>query len=185
MVSGSVPAPEPSVQPITDDDFIQTTESLHAEVALARADSTMRQEELEDQEQRMQSSDPLLEPLPAPGTEEHEERSKEALFVGIFDAARHNKHTQVSEMLLRGADPDMRDEHGNTPLIIAVQNGNKKISKALLRRGANVNFQNHQGNTALHYAYKFGYTSLGQYLLSKGADDGIHNIRGRTCYEES
>lgn len=56
----------------------------------------------------------------------------------------------------RGVPVDVRDKHGNTILIIACQNGNKRILKAALRRGADVNAANASGNTALHFCYAFG-----------------------------
>jgi ankyrin repeat protein len=47
----------------------------------------------------------------------------------------------------------VRDEYGNTILVIACQNGNKRIAKAVLRRGADINARNYRGNTPLHYCY--------------------------------
>ena len=35
-----------------------------------------------------------------------------------------------------------RDEHGNSPLMVACQNGHKRISKLLLDLGAGINVQN-------------------------------------------
>ena len=104
-------------------------------------------------------------------------------FKEIFARVRMNKYSEVYDMLRSGCSADMRDEHGNTPLIISLQNGHKRITKLLLRKGANLDAQNHQGNTPLHYAFKYGYTALGEYLLAKGADDTVRNVRGQTPYE--
>ena len=52
-----------------------------------------------------------------------------------------------------GLPVDVRDNYGNTILVIACQNGNKRVAKAVLRRGANINARNHKGNTPLHYCY--------------------------------
>jgi ankyrin repeat protein len=63
---------------------------------------------------------------------------------------------------------DVRDEYGSTLLIIACQNGNKRVAKQVLRRGADINCRNYKGNTPLHYCYQYGYgDTLGQYLISK------------------
>ena len=75
------------------------------------------------------------------------------------------------------------DEHGNTLLILAAQQGNKRMIKFLLRRGANMNTQNFAGNSCLHYAYAYNHEALGQYLESKGADHSLLNSSGLTCYE--
>jgi hypothetical protein len=75
------------------------------------------------------------------------------------------------------------DDHGNTLLILAAQQGNKRMVKFLLRRGANMNLQNFAGNSPLHYAYAYNHEELGQYLESKGADNSLLNASGLTCYE--
>ena len=73
---------------------------------------------------------------------------------------------------------DVQDEHGNTLLLLAAQQGNKKIVKALLRRGANIHVQNQQGNSVLHYCFTYSFESLGEYFISKGADDSLVNAAG-------
>ena len=76
------------------------------------------------------------------------------------------------------------DGHGNSLLITAAQNGNKKASKILLRRGANINIRNNKGNTALHFALHFGYkNSIGELLLANGADSTIRNNNGKLCFD--
>ena len=78
---------------------------------------------------------------------------------------------------------DAKDENGNTLLLVAAQNGNKRISKLLLRKGAKINAQNLRGNTVLHYTRAYKFSELFEYFLSKGADDSITNGDGLTCYE--
>ena len=100
---------------------------------------------------------------------------------------RHNKVeelcTDLDNVELR-VNIDRQDEQGNTLLMVACQNNNKKIVKALLRRGANTNVRSLTGDTALHHAFGLSYTDLGEYLVAKGgADDSILNCKGLTCYE--
>ena len=45
----------------------------------------------------------------------------------MFRAARHGKHKELKALLDRGIPPNMADQHGNTILIIACQNGNKRV----------------------------------------------------------
>jgi ankyrin repeat protein len=76
------------------------------------------------------------------------------------------------------------DGKGNTLLIIACQNSNKRMVEMLVARGANVNHQNAVGNTALHYCMSFDPEGqIGSYLISHGADDSIENIEGLTPYD--
>lgn len=126
----------------------------------------------------------------------------------VFSYARHGRCEEMERLFSKGLPVDVRDAYGSTVLIIACQNGNKRVAKAVLRRGANINARNHKGNTPLHYCYhcKFygpviffftvflifillfavfgvadGYgDSLGQYLISKGADADARNNAGKT-----
>ena len=75
------------------------------------------------------------------------------------------------------------DSHGNTLLLLAAQQGSKRMCKFLLRRGANINAQNLAGNTVLHFCFTYSHTELGKYLMQRGADDSILNSDGLTCYE--
>ena len=79
--------------------------------------------------------------------------------------------------MLKGVDPDSRDNYGNTILIVACQNGNKRIAKLSLRYGSKINLFNIMGNTALHFCYEYKYFDLAEYLISKGANQNIKNIR--------
>ncbi|KAJ8608292.1 hypothetical protein CTAYLR_010383 [Chrysophaeum taylorii] len=90
----------------------------------------------------------------------------------------------IERLLARGVPPNVRDEHGNTILIIACQNGLKRVAKAALRHGADINAVNARGNTGLHFCFAYGYgDTLGQYLMSKGADPNVVNNSGLNCYE--
>jgi ankyrin repeat protein len=71
----------------------------------------------------------------------------------IFSFARHGRCEEIERLFNRGLPADVRDEFGNTLLIIACQNGNKRVAKLVLRRGANINARNYKGNTPLHYCF--------------------------------
>jgi len=45
----------------------------------------------------------------------------------MFLAARHGKHKELKALLDKGIPPNIADQHGNTILIIACQNGNKRV----------------------------------------------------------
>lgn len=71
----------------------------------------------------------------------------------IFSYARHGRCDDILRSFSRGVPVDIRDEVGNTMLIVACQNGNKRVIKTVLRNGANINIKNYKGNTPLHYCY--------------------------------
>jgi ankyrin repeat protein len=71
----------------------------------------------------------------------------------IFSFARHGRIEEIEKLLHKGVPVDVRDQYGNTLLITACQNGNKRVAKAVLRRGADINSRNFKGNTPLHYCY--------------------------------
>lgn len=107
-------------------------------------------------------------------------------FEELSSYVRHSKYREIEEVM-NSPDftlpVDFQDESGNTLLLIAAQNGVKRISKLLLRRGGSINKQNMAGQTVLHYAQGYGFMDLFEYFMSKGADDSIKNADGLTCYE--
>jgi ankyrin repeat protein len=102
----------------------------------------------------------------------------------VFSQARNGRIKRVEESLNMGFSLEAEDEKGNTLLLVACQNSNRRLVEMLLVRGANINHQNAQGNTALHYALAFDASGqLGEYLIERGADDTIDNIEGLTPYD--
>jgi hypothetical protein len=102
----------------------------------------------------------------------------------VFSLARHNRYDDVADLLDKGVPVDVQDAFGNTILLIACQNGLKRMAKLALRKGCDINMQNYKGNTALHFCYAYGYgDSLAAYLIDKGADDTIRNADGFLPHE--
>jgi hypothetical protein len=60
----------------------------------------------------------------------------------LFRKIRHNKVADVEPIVKAIGNVDERDEHGNSPLMVACQNGHKRMSKLLLEMGAGINVQN-------------------------------------------
>ena len=87
-------------------------------------------------------------------------------------------------LLNRGVFVDSRDSTGNTPLMVACQNGHMGVCQMLVEQArAGLDLKNNKGNTALHFCFAFGFRSLGEYLIAKGADEFATNVDGLTCYE--
>ena len=58
----------------------------------------------------------------------------------------------MKSLLERGANPNLGDADGDTPLHGAAQRGNVKVLQMLLAAGANPNAKNKAGGTALMWA---------------------------------
>ena len=97
---------------------------------------------------------------------------------------RNNRIKRVREALNAGFDLEAADETGNTLLLVACQNVNRKVVEMCVERGANINAQNRAGNTPLHFAMAYDPEgALGEYLIDKGANDMLENKLGLSPYD--
>jgi len=60
----------------------------------------------------------------------------------------------VRKMIAAGADVDVTDLNGSTPLMLAVESGNKSVVRVLLEQGANPLVTNHTGVSSVSLAVK-------------------------------
>ncbi|NOK06149.1 ankyrin repeat domain-containing protein [Myxococcus sp. CA006] len=60
----------------------------------------------------------------------------------------------------RGANPDLADEGGNTPLHTAARNGHAEVIELLLTGGADARRRNAAGESAADRAHQQGHTKL-------------------------
>jgi ankyrin repeat protein len=85
-------------------------------------------------------------------------------------------------MLAKGANPNLRDKDGNSPLIAAAQLGFPEGIAALIEGGANVNLSNNSGETPLIIAVQRHDMGTVRLLLTAGADAKIaDHIAGMTA----
>mmetsp|Transcript_19989 Transcript_19989/g.24240 ORF Transcript_19989/g.24240 Transcript_19989/m.24240 type:complete len:139 (-) Transcript_19989:190-606(-) len=125
---------------------------------------------VEQEELARQNRDQPSEPIPEVET--------------VFSQIRNGRYNRVEKALDLGYEANDTDSHGNSALIIAAQNLNKRICDLLLNRGANINHQNSQGNTAMHYAMSYDPEgTLGEFLIGRGADDTLENQLGLSPYD--
>ena len=81
---------------------------------------------------------------------------------------------------LAGAeDVNLKDEQGQTVLMLAAQNGSLDHLKALLAGGAELNAKDENGNTALMFAANKGHADCLKALLAAGAERQNHGQPGR------
>ncbi|RFU26911.1 hypothetical protein B7463_g9427, partial [Scytalidium lignicola] len=90
-------------------------------------------------------------------------------------------HEAVVKLLLeKGADVNMVDEDGRTPLFYAVQLEYKTIIKLLLEKGADLEMKDYNGWMPLFYAVKYGRKAIVKLLLENDADLNVEDKYGQT-----
>lgn len=106
------------------------------------------------------------------GHEDHEDEEKIGRGLGLQDI--------VELLLTNGADVDLTNERGETPLHRAVNTGNTGIVEMLLEAGAQVNAKTNTKITPLHVAAYKGIRGIVEMLLEAGAEVNAVATKGRT-----
>lgn len=87
----------------------------------------------------------------------------------------------LQRQLALGADINMKNEDGFSPLHCAVRNGQSAMVGFLLKAGANVNQQSQfKGNTPLHFSVLQDDSTITEKLLLAGADLTVRNKKGES-----
>jgi uncharacterized protein len=85
----------------------------------------------------------------------------------------------VGFLLSRGADPNIGDSNGDTPMMIAASIGFEEAATQMLRRGARVDAANRRGETALTVAVQQRQPRVVELLLLAGANpDKADHVTG-------
>lgn len=80
----------------------------------------------------------------------------------------------VQALLAAGADVHLKDQCGETALMMAAKGTDVGITKMLLESGAAVDERSNDGETALIMAVKYGPAEQVRFLLDRGADPNTH-----------
>lgn len=75
---------------------------------------------------------------------------------------------------------EVRDSHGNVPLIWAAKNGHSTLLHLLLDEGAAIGAENHEGVTALYWAANNGHAACVELLIKSGANCSPRDKAGWT-----
>ena len=91
----------------------------------------------------------------------------------------------VKVLLDGGVDPNVRDEFGSTPLLIASEKGNIKVLGELIVAGADVNVHNNNGLTPILAAIMANSVEAVRILRSHGAKAKVRDDTGTTPLVEA
>ena len=97
----------------------------------------------------------------------------------IFDSITTNNVEQISSLLVNGISPNIRDQSGNSALLVAANAGRMDVVRLLLKNHADPNLGTAQGITALKRAGMEHYDIVTA-LLDAGADPNRCDERGIT-----
>ena len=89
---------------------------------------------------------------------------------GLHIAVRNRNANWVGFLLARGADPNLGDANGDTPLILAARRGFVEAVARMLMKSPDVDRTNKLGETALIAAVQQRQAGIAKMLLEAGAD---------------
>lgn len=101
----------------------------------------------------------------------------------LIKAITGNKIKESYFLIVNGADINVQNKYGGTPLIFAI--GKKKddmedMAKFLISKGANINVRGMQGKTPLMFANSYNKNEIAQILIDSGADINAKDDDGWT-----
>jgi ankyrin repeat protein len=113
-------------------------------------------------------------------------------FLLVRDFAGHKKYTDlitaavyghidsIKKIIEEGADINMTDNDGDSPLHRACLSSREQAVSFLISHGATVNSRSNNGQSPLHYAAYAGNNKIVKLLIEAGADINMMSIHGQT-----
>ena len=105
-----------------------------------------------------------------------DDRDKEILHLVVT----RGYYNEAKILIEKGANIELKDRYGYTPLEVAVHNGHISIVKLLIEKGSKINDQNGWKETPLHFALKRNKKEIIELLLQNGANMDLKNEDGKT-----
>jgi len=91
------------------------------------------------------------------------------------------RHDVMLSILSKGADPDLVNSLGHSPLDIAIEMLDFKAVEVLHRMQADINIKDKYGRTYLMHAARVGFFPVVEYLVSNGALVNEQDVKGHTA----
>lgn len=96
-------------------------------------------------------------------------------------AIQNNAELDIVRLLLaHGADANLSDAFGKTPLLYALEDTNAQLTELLLAAGASVHSKDNEGYTPLHHAAVYADKACVELLLAAGAEVNATDNNGTT-----
>lgn len=120
------------------------------------------------------------------------EKETKSLDEDLLEACRRGNFAKAEEAIKEGANVDVEDKYGKTPVIIVSEYGYKDILELLIKNKTNINKQDVKGYTALMYAVENAsifyavskeFTEIAKLLLDNGARVDIKNKNNETVFD--
>lgn len=99
----------------------------------------------------------------------------------LVEAVKKGQSSLISGLIKNGADPNVRDLMGMSPLHYAAYRGDAVSTEALLKNGATPDIQDSLGMTPLHAAAFSGHPMVVKALLKAGASVNLKDHLGNTA----
>lgn len=120
--------------------------------------------------------------LQVPGTNVVNARQRDDGRTAMHMVVERRDSAWIRFLLAKNANPNIGDDDGNTPLMLATQLGYLDGMETLLTYGAKVNQTNRAGETPLIRAVQLRDSETVRMLLKHGADADItDNVSGRSA----
>nr|WP_217352787.1 ankyrin repeat domain-containing protein [Sphingomonas sp. ID1715] len=94
----------------------------------------------------------------------------------IHMAVKDRDLAWVGFLMQKGARVDLKDNDGNTPLMVAARVSNLDAARLLLAKGAQINATNRLGETPLIIAVQKRDVAMTRLLLTEGADPAKRDL---------
>lgn len=99
----------------------------------------------------------------------------------LEQAASEGRVETIKSLIAQGGDINAKNAHGQSPLHLAVKQGNSDVVQVLLENGAEVDaIETDSGCTSLHYAASLGHADLCESLVRYGANPDAQTARLET-----
>lgn len=130
---------------------------------------------------RGEKSNDVIEMLNKPGTTVINARSVTSGESALHIVVQNGNVEYLGFLISRGANPNVRDNAGNTPLLLAASKGRNDLVEKLIAGKANVNLGNASRETALIRAVQRRDLPMVQTLLAAGADPNQVDLSGMSA----
>ncbi|MGF6755748.1 ankyrin repeat protein [Paraburkholderia sp. GAS42] len=99
----------------------------------------------------------------------------------VFELARRGDAATLAVVIEKGVPPNLRNEKGDSLLMLAAYHGHVDAVRTLAERGADPNLRNDNGQTPIAGAAFKGFKGVVETLLAHGADVEGASPDGRTA----